>query len=327
MISKEQIQEAKRIDLLTYLQNYEPDNLVPVSAGTYSTKEHDSLKISNGLWYQWSSGIGGKSALDYLIKVRGLSLEESVQTILGYTEAHPPAYPHTEQQHKPKVFALSDCITPTQTVIQYLTTKRGIDAGIIHYCTEQGFILESIKHHNVVFVGYDETNTPRFGSFRACNRTRIMGELSGSNKAYSFRLIGNTEGTKVHLFESAIDLLSYATLLKRKGLNWKQYNLISLSGIHQPNRKAKKNKLPISLERYLDNNPQTEIVYIHLDNDKAGRLASRMIQTLLPKSIKVIDNPPPVGKDVNDFLLSQIRDNSRFQNQKNTKKNRNLPER
>ena len=324
MISKEQIREAKSIDLLTYLQNYEPDNLVPVSAGTYSTKEHDSLKISNGLWYQWSSGIGGKSALDYLIKVRGISLEEAVETILGYTEVQAPAYPHTEQQRKPKVFTLSDCSIPTQVVMQYLTTVRGIDAGIVRYCIEQGIILESPLHHNVVFAGYDEKNTPCFGSFRACNSTRIMGELSGSNKAYSFRLIGNAEGTKVHLFESAIDLLSYATLLKRKGLNWKQYNLISLSGIHQPNRHTKESKLPISLERYLDNNPQTETVYLHLDNDSAGRLASRMIKTLLSKSIKVIDNPPPSGKDVNDFLLSQIRDNSRFQN---TKQNKNLPER
>ncbi len=327
MISKKQIQEAKRIDLLTYLQNYEPDNLVSVSAGTYSTKEHDSIKISNGLWYQWSSGIGGKSALDYLIKVRGLSLEEAVRNILGYTEVQPPTYTQSKSEHKPKVFTLAGCSKPTQAVIHYLVGARGIDANIIHYCTEQGFILESTKHHNVVFVGYDEANTPHFGSFRACNRTRIMGELSGSNKAYSFRLVGNVEGTKVHLFESAIDLLSYATLLKRKGLNWKQYNLISLSGIHQPNRRTKESKLPISLDRYLDDNPQTEIVYLHLDNDKAGRLASRMIQTLLPKSIKVIDNPPPAGKDVNDFLLSQIRDNSRFQNQKNTKKNRNLPER
>ena len=78
MISKKQIQEAKRIDLLTYLQNYEPDNLVSVSAGTYSTKEHDSIKITNGLWYQWSSGIGGKSALDYLIKVQVSSISKAI---------------------------------------------------------------------------------------------------------------------------------------------------------------------------------------------------------------------------------------------------------
>ena len=44
----EDIQQAKQLDLLTYLQIYEPDQLVKVSGDTYCTKEHDSLKISNG---------------------------------------------------------------------------------------------------------------------------------------------------------------------------------------------------------------------------------------------------------------------------------------
>ena len=307
MISKEQLQEAKRIDLLTYLQNYEPDNLVPVSAGVYFTKEHDSLKISNGLWYQWSAGIGGKSALDYLIKVRGLSLTEAVQTILGYTADHPPVFATREAEHIHKTFDLSDCTPPHRKVIDYLVNERGLDETIVHYCVKQRLILETSAHHNVAFIGYDEANIPRYGSFRACNHSRIMGELSGSNKAYSFRLVSKDTGTIVHLFESAIDLLSYATLLKRKGLNWKRYNLISLSGIHQPHKQIEESKLPVSLERYLDNNPQTETIYLHLDNDKAGRLATKMLQTILPKHIKVIDNPPPHGKDVNDFLLSQIR--------------------
>ncbi len=35
-----------------------------------------SLKISNGKWIWWSRGIGGRSALDYLIKVKGYSFLE-----------------------------------------------------------------------------------------------------------------------------------------------------------------------------------------------------------------------------------------------------------
>lgn len=31
----------------------------------------------------WSRGIGGKSALDYLIKVRGMDFVQAVQTIMG----------------------------------------------------------------------------------------------------------------------------------------------------------------------------------------------------------------------------------------------------
>ena len=76
-IAPEVITEAKRMDLLTYLREYEPGELVKFSSNTYTTRTHDSLKISNGKWMWWSRGIGGKSALDYLIKVRGCLLYTS----------------------------------------------------------------------------------------------------------------------------------------------------------------------------------------------------------------------------------------------------------
>ena len=81
--TKEQIQQARQVDLLTYLQRHDPGELVHVSGGTYCTKSHDSLKISNGKWCWWSRNIGGSTALDYLVKVRGYKLPEAVGMILG----------------------------------------------------------------------------------------------------------------------------------------------------------------------------------------------------------------------------------------------------
>ena len=46
------------------------DKLVRVSGSTYCTREHDSLKIFNGKWHWFSRGIGGRNALDYLVKVK-----------------------------------------------------------------------------------------------------------------------------------------------------------------------------------------------------------------------------------------------------------------
>ena len=66
------------MDLLTYLRCCEPEELVRFSGDTYTTKTHDSLKISNGKWCWWSRGIGGTTALDYLIYVQGLSLPDAV---------------------------------------------------------------------------------------------------------------------------------------------------------------------------------------------------------------------------------------------------------
>ena len=48
------VREVKRMDLLTYLKNYEPYELVHFSGNTYTTRTHDSLKISNGKWMWWS---------------------------------------------------------------------------------------------------------------------------------------------------------------------------------------------------------------------------------------------------------------------------------
>ena len=61
-VSPEDIALAKEMDLLTYLQNYEPQNLKRVARSTYCTREHDSLKISNGKWHWFSRGVGGKTA-------------------------------------------------------------------------------------------------------------------------------------------------------------------------------------------------------------------------------------------------------------------------
>ena len=52
-IAPEVITEAKRMDLLTYLREYEPNELAKYSNNTYTTRTHDSLKISNGKWMWW----------------------------------------------------------------------------------------------------------------------------------------------------------------------------------------------------------------------------------------------------------------------------------
>ena len=53
-IHPKKLVEIRRIDLFSYLRMYEPENLIRVSGGVYCTREHDSLKISNGKWYWWS---------------------------------------------------------------------------------------------------------------------------------------------------------------------------------------------------------------------------------------------------------------------------------
>ena len=89
-VAPEVVQRVKQIDLLTYLKTYEPYELVHFSGNVYTTRSHDSLKISNGKWMWWSRGFGGRSALDYLIKVRGYDVVQAVQTIEEQAAIPPP---------------------------------------------------------------------------------------------------------------------------------------------------------------------------------------------------------------------------------------------
>lgn len=68
-IEPEVIEQARQIDLLTYLRKFEPDNVEEVKGtrNVYRTVDHDSLKMSNGKWFWWSQGFGGYNALEKAI--------------------------------------------------------------------------------------------------------------------------------------------------------------------------------------------------------------------------------------------------------------------
>ena len=107
--------------------------------------------------------------------------------------------------------------------------------------------LYSGRYHNAVFVGKDETGTPKYAAYRGLGSSTFKGDASGSDKRYSFRLLAREPCQSVHLFEAAIDLLSYATFLKCEGKDYKAENLLSLSGVYQPKKESKNSKVPIAL--------------------------------------------------------------------------------
>ena len=125
---------------------------------------------------------------------------------------------------------------------------------------------------------------------------------AGSNKKYSFKIKAEKENNIVHLFESSIDLLSFATLLSLENINWKEENLLSLGGIYSSKYDLEKTKIPVSLTEFLEKNPNVNEVHLHLDRDLAGRNASTFFQQVLSKKYKVFDRPMAYGKDVNEYL-------------------------
>jgi len=299
-VSEEEIRNARQVDLLSYLKANDPGELVHISGQTYCTRDHDSLKISNGKWYWFSRGFGGVSALDYLMKVKGLSLPQAVEAVSGKVALSSPLS-YKQAEPVPRKLILPEKNDTADYVIRYLT-GRGIHPAVIRYCLENLLLYESREYHNAVFVGYDERGLPRYAALRGTIGS-YKGEATGSDKHYSFRITEKNTSSDLHLFESAIDLMSYASLLQMTGRDWKQDALLSLAGVFQMRRK---DVIPVALDRYLKQHPDVHRIHLHLDNDEVGRGAAEGIRKSLSDRFTVSNEPPACGKDVNDQLIMRM---------------------
>ena len=310
-VSKEQIVRAKEWDLLSYLQTYEPQELKRCGPREYCTRTHDSLKISNGKWCWNSRGIGGRTALDYLIKVRGMDFTEAVETLSGSRAPPPQERPAPPTTQKP--FKLPKASRFPSAVLSYLQ-GRGIHPELIGACIEAGTLYESRKYQNCVFVGRDPTGRARSASLRG-TRDRFRLDVEGSDKRYSFSLLAADPACpRLAVAESPIDALSLATLVKLSGGNWRDSHYLSLGGT-----------APRAMLQFLYDHPNVIQVSLCLDNDKAGIVGmERLEQTIqedpeLAQRVKLIyRNPPPAefGKDYNEFLCAHVKAERQKQHQR-----------
>lgn len=303
-VSKEQIAAAREMDLLTYLSMYEPAELVSLGREVYTTRSHDSLKISNGKWYWWSRGFGGNNALEYLIKVCGMNLPEAVSRINslnGIVEGSiQKPQETTTQEKKAMMLELPEKHVDTRRVFSYLKS-RGIDIEIINHCIKQQQLYEDAKYHNCVFVGF-EGETPRYAALRGTlSGSVFVGEAAGSDKRFSFAVPRQAgESHCLYVFESAIDALSFLTLEKLENRSWREVNTLSLAGV-QKKKKDGEMKVPDALEQYLKDNTEIREIMLCLDNDEAGRQAAEGIQTSI-SGYTVSIRLPSGGKDYNELL-------------------------
>ena len=298
------VSQAKQIDLLSYLQAYDPEELVPAGGGEFCTKSHDSLRISHGLWCWHSRGIGGKTALDYLIKVHGMGFMDALEHLLGRAAIQPPVFSCPAKPPPKRTLILPPAAPNNERALDYLQS-RGIDRAVLDYCTKAGRLYESADYHNCVFVGMDKAGVPRYAALRGTIGS-FKGEAQGSDKRFSFLLPAQGESETLHLFESAVDALSYATLLKMHGRDWQHTHLLSLAGVFAPAKNPTPH-LPVSLARYLEDYPDIQRVDLHLDNDIAGRAAARNIMDLLGGTYDLRDRVPPDGcKDTNEYLQRRL---------------------
>ena len=121
------------------------------------------MKISNGKWCWFSRGIGGYSALDYLIKVKEMPFLQAVETIMGNLSAVSPTFAPVMTLPKEKILLLPQVNRNAANAIEYLS-RRGSDRALIDFCISTGWLYESYPYHNAVFIWQNRNGKPRYAN-------------------------------------------------------------------------------------------------------------------------------------------------------------------
>jgi len=319
-VSKEQIRLAREVDLLSYLKEREPDELQPSGGDKFRMVTHSSLVVSKDRWYWNKGGFGGYSALDFLVKVRGMDFVAAVESVIGMRASISfsslPVESEKLQQSKERyTFYPPKPVRYSNLAVSYLQ-RRGISPAVINHALRAGIVFESryynpqSKYHNApvcVFSGKNEQGKIVFAALRGIDSDLKM-DKAGSDKRYGFFIPSKSPNSRhLAVFEAPMDALSHATFQLRNNWQWDGYRL-SLGGTSS-----------VALTAFLERHPQIRRVMLHLDNDEAGHKAARRIKAELAfdsrfKHIRVSINPPRKGKDYNEALLHVIKQE---QNQSN----------
>ena len=304
-LTKKELKKIKELDLLSYFQNYEPDELIKNGRNDFKIRSYDSFHISNGLWCWWAKGMGGRSALDYFIKVKGWNFMDAAWYLKELIDKKQPVHARQEIRKYDRLI-LPKKNEDNLKVIDYLVKERCIDRQIVDYCIQHFLLYECAKDHSAVFIGYDHDQIPRYACKRATNAEWKM-DVAGSDKRYSFS-ITNKKSPSLHLFESAIDLLSYMTLLKRHNIDYLSGNYLSISGATLIGKSIETSAIPIALENFIANHQEIEQLFLHLDNDQAGKQTTQKIIFHLEDRYDIYDEPPPAKyKDYNEYLINKTK--------------------
>ncbi|MDT3766143.1 DUF3991 and TOPRIM domain-containing protein [Priestia filamentosa] len=287
--------KAKEADLLSYLES--KGETFKKEGKYYRHTEHDSLIIRDNM-YAWNSrNEKGYGAINFAQMYYNLSFVEAVQDINDRNpKTFTRSYSNEQEPTKPFQYPQHLEVKNQEKLKQYLVQERKIDPRLVQWLLQKDLIVQD-KRNNIVFkwreqggkgeiVGADRQGTIKMdhgrGSFKQV--------LPDAKKDAGFTVdVGKP--TKLYMFESPVDLLSYWSLQKE---NLQGARLVSMNGL----------KSRTVLQSFIDARKEgSDInkVVLSVDNDEAGKKFIQKMHLLLKEDM-IQSNLPSRGKDWNDEL-------------------------
>lgn len=271
--------ELRQIDLKTILP------LLDAVADRYdSSKWHTHqgvISVTGQKFINWNQGCGGGGAIDLVMHLKQCDFK----TALRWLWEHFPYAQHSNlvchAPFRPLLRLLSADSSKLPRVTDYLVAHRRIDPYLVRILLDSK-TLYADNRGNAVFLLLGKEKKVVGGELRGTTSVPWRGMAPGSRKDLGYFSIQRCKTSSVMLCESAIDALSYVTMLP-------DAMAISTSGA-TPN--------PGWLQSLT--NDQTLTVFCGFDSDPTGdRMAQQMIR--IHPTIKRIR---PAKKDWNDVLVS-----------------------
>ena len=331
-------EEAKNMNILD-VANSLGMNMLKSSRNEYYWDEHDSFKIntSKNMFRWYSKDIGG-DVIQMVQTLRGVSFREAINYL---DTGHFEEAKVQEVTREPFKYLLEKYETNFDNGRRYLKEVRGLSENTIDFfLKEQALALVNRKYQDgyseqvLVFKYFDDNQNIIGGTLQGIvpNKDRYEG------KGYLKQIIYNSDGTagvnvtvgekadRLIFFEAPIDMMSYYELNKH---NLNNVKLISMDGLkestvarylteHIITDEARKKTLDFSNAvgymnfiikdtDYFDDNKNTDIITLAVDNDSAGR---NFIEKLEKIGLKFQTELPPQLKnkektDWNEVLIVQ----------------------
>lgn len=306
-----------------------------------STVEHDSIVIyeDDNTYHRYSNGNGG-DAVAFMMEFSGidesdLNKHDQVNECIRILEQRLKINPELAVQQvrykreKPK-FVMPEKADTTRKVRDYLCRTRGIEKRIVDKWIHEGLLFqEAGRYGNCVFVSRDKNGKPVYGVKRSADpKRKFVVDVEGSDYSQGFFIKGKldyytkvsdnfaSEHSSLFVTEAVIDLMSLQSLyLRRRDYELRQQGKLDCDPEDYENRFLNSNWYSLNGCRKYDGLLNTiashkgiKDIFLALDNDEAGRNASKAIKEEIQKrfpdrkidvSIRV---PPTEGRDWNDEL-------------------------
>lgn len=306
-----------------------------------STVEHDSIVIyeDDNTYHRYSNGNGG-DAVAFMMEFSGidesnLNKHDQVNECIRILEQRLKINPELAVQQvrykreKPK-FVMPEKADTNRKVRDYLCRTRGIEERIVDKWIHEGLLFqEAGRYGNCVFVSRDKNGKPVYGVKRSADpKRKFVVDVVGSDYSQGFFIKGKldyytkvsdnfaSEHSSLFVTEAVIDLMSLQSLyLRRRDYELRQQGKLDCDPEDYENRFLNSNWYSLNGCRKYDGLLNTiashkgiKDIFLALDNDEAGRNASKAIKEEIQKrfpdrkidvSIRV---PPTEGRDWNDEL-------------------------